>query len=77
MIGDKGGLQIRELVSEDYDTLLLLWKEAGVVIGKSDLREEYGRFLRHNPRTSLGLILDGRLFGAVLGGYDGRRGNGC
>ncbi|HOO32444.1 MAG TPA: GNAT family N-acetyltransferase [Thermotogota bacterium] len=67
-------MQIRELIPEDYEDILLLWKQAGFLIGKSDSEGEYVRFLRANPRTSLGVICDDQLSGAVLGGFDGRRG---
>lgn len=65
---------IRRLVSEDYSFLLELWRKADFFIGKSDTEEEYIRFIKFNPETSLGIIVEEKLIGAVLGGFDGRRG---
>jgi ribosomal protein S18 acetylase RimI-like enzyme len=65
---------IRNLLSEDYGVLLQLWKEADFTIGKSDSEEEYVRFLQQNPNTSLCIVQNDQLIGAVMGGFDGRRG---
>jgi ribosomal protein S18 acetylase RimI-like enzyme len=67
-------LFIRRLVSEDYSFLLELWEKAEFFIGKSDTEEEYIRFIKFNPETSLGIIVEEKMIGAVLGGFDGRRG---
>ena len=67
---------IREMTIEDYNSVLRVWKEAGIDIGLSDTMPEIKRMIDHNP--GLCLVLEdkeaGEIIGAVLGGFDGRRG---
>ena len=68
---------IREFeLDRDYPAALALWQSSGpgVHVGKSDTREEIARKLAHDPDLCLVAEDDGQLVGAVLGGYDGRRG---
>jgi ribosomal protein S18 acetylase RimI-like enzyme len=67
---------IREFVLADYDAVHALWQNAGpgIGIGRSDTREEIAKKLQHDP--DLFLVAEGtsKIIGAVIGGYDGRRG---
>ena len=60
----------------DYEPVLALWKAAGlgVHVGFSDTREEIARKLTHDPDLFLVIEEEGEIHGAVLGGFDGRRG---
>ncbi len=59
----------------DYEAVLRLWQQTeGVGLNESDEREPMASFLVRNPGLSR-VALDGhKIVGAVLCGYDGRRG---
>ena len=61
---------------DDLPAVLDLWKKAGkgIDLGRSDTEAELIKKLKHDPELFLVAELDTRLAGAVLGGFDGRRG---
>jgi ribosomal protein S18 acetylase RimI-like enzyme len=61
---------------DDLQAVLELWSTAGpgVHIGRSDTPEEIQRKLARDPDLFIVAELSGFLVGAVLGGFDGRRG---
>ena len=61
---------------QDMDAAHALWAESapGVHLGRSDTPEEVRRKLQRDPELFLVAVLDGRMVGTVIGGYDGRRG---
>lgn len=61
---------------QDFPAVIELWNTAGPGIhtGRSDTLEEIHKKLQRDPDLFLVAELDGRMVGAVLGGYDGRRG---
>ncbi len=61
---------------EDYDAVYRLWSEAGegIHLRRSDEPEEIEKKLRRDPDLFLVAETGGRIVGAVLGGFDGRRG---
>jgi ribosomal protein S18 acetylase RimI-like enzyme len=70
-------LRIREFrYPDDYDTVIALWQLAGpgIHVGKSDEPAEIEKKLTRDPDLFLVFEVDGAIVGAVLGGYDGRRG---
>lgn len=71
-------LVIRQFELEtDYDAVYDLWSRSapGVRLSRiSDRREEIAKKLLRDPDLFLVAEADGRIVGAVLGGYDGRRG---
>jgi ribosomal protein S18 acetylase RimI-like enzyme len=70
---------IDEMTIEDYDGALRLWLETER-LGVSpdfDTRERIAGYLRRNPGLSTVARQDGAIVGAVLCGYDGRRGSLC
>lgn len=67
-------MEIRRMNINDYDSAYELWGRCGFELGKSDRREEIEKFIEKNPDTCLVGILDNKIIGSVLGGYDGRRG---
>ncbi len=72
-----GELCIREFrFEEDYAAVIRLWNEAGsgIHLGRSDAPAELQRKLQRDPDLFLVAELEGNLIGAVIGGFDGRRG---
>jgi len=67
-------MRIREFLPSDYDAVRALWERCDLTLSLSDEREEVERMLRRNPGTCLVAEEDGAVIGAVMGGWDGRRG---
>jgi ribosomal protein S18 acetylase RimI-like enzyme len=70
-------VQIRQFhFPSDYEQVLALWYsiEKGVHLGRSDTLEEIGKKIARDPDLFLIAESDGRIVGAVIGGFDGRRG---
>lgn len=61
---------------EDYEAVYRLWAEAGdgIHLRRSDEPDEIEKKLRRDPDLFLVAEMGGRIVGAVLGGFDGRRG---
>lgn len=65
----------RQFLPSDYDAAYALWSAAeGIGLSEADTRANIERFLGHNPGLSFVAEEDGALAGAVLCGFDGRRG---
>ncbi len=76
-ISHPGKLNIREMIDTDLSVVQILWKEAGFNLSFSDSLSELKKMLQHNPNLCLVLELSNgkkKIIGAVLGGFDGRRG---
>lgn len=70
-------IQIREFrFPADYQQVYDLWSsiEKGVHVGRSDTTAEIEKKLRRDPDLFLVAECDHIIIGAVMGGYDGRRG---
>lgn len=69
-------IRIDEMAMGDYDEVAALWETTeGVGLDEdSDCAEKVRLYLERNPGLSFVARLDGELVGAVLCGYDGRRG---
>jgi N-acetylglutamate synthase len=66
---------VRHFRIEDFDAVIALWRRTeGVGLNESDTRPAIAAFLRRNPNLSFVAEKNGRVIGAVLCGYDGRRG---
>lgn len=67
---------IREMGEKDLPKVLLIWRIVNIELTYSDKHEELVRMIKHNPGLCLVVEdkLDRNIFGAVLGGFDGRRG---
>jgi len=61
---------------QDFPAVEALWAAAGpgVQLGRSDTEEEIRKKLERDPDLFLVADLGGSVVGAVLGGFDGRRG---
>ncbi len=72
-----GALAIRNFCyPDDYAAVIGLWGQAGpgIHLRSSDEPEEIRKKLERDPDLFLLAETGGKLVGAVLGGYDGRRG---
>lgn len=60
----------------DYEQVMSIWSTAGegIQLRKSDEPEEIRKKLERDPDLFLVYEIDSQIVGAVLGGYDGRRG---
>jgi ribosomal protein S18 acetylase RimI-like enzyme len=70
-------IRIREFhYPEDFPVVRLLWENAGpgIQLRRSDDPEEIQKKLERDPDLFLVAEVDGRIAGAVVGGFDGRRG---
>ena len=69
---------IREFcLAADYDAVIALWQRSGPgvrVSSLSDGRAEIEKKLQRDPDLFLVAEVEGQVVGAVLGGWDGRRG---
>lgn len=68
-------IEVRPYVSGDHDELVALWRD--VFAGDPPWNEPSGmiqRKLTVQPELLLVALVDGRLVGAVMGGFDGVRG---
>jgi len=61
---------------DDYPAVRALWEDAGpgIQLRRSDEPQEIEKKLQRDPELFLVAEKDGRIVGAVLGGFDGRRG---
>ena len=70
-------VQIREFqFPSDYEQVIELWRriERGVHLGRSDTLAELEKKLNRDPDLFLVAESEGAIIGAVIGGFDGRRG---
>ena len=70
-------VQIRQFrFPEDYEQVISLWARAGegVHLGRSDTAEQINNKMRRDPDLFLVAENRGKVVGAVLGSFDGRRG---
>jgi|Deesub1362A_J573_1020465.scaffolds.fasta_scaffold06309_2 ribosomal protein S18 acetylase RimI-like enzyme len=75
--GGNGLLTLRQFdFDRDYQAVIRLWRSAGpgIQLSPSDAPQEVRKKLARDPDLFLVAQMDGRLVGAVLGGFDGRRG---
>lgn len=67
-------IQVREFHPSDYSQLVNLWKEVGLEISRSDTPVGLRRKLERDADLFLVAEEDGRIIGAIMGCFDGRRG---
>ncbi len=74
---EPAGYSIRQFCfPEDYPAVLQLWQTAGpgIHVRRSDTLEEIGKKVQRDPDLFLVAEQGGEMVGAVMGGFDGRRG---
>lgn len=69
-------MHIRQFALDDYEAVYALWQRAGegVHLSRSDRQEEIAKKLERDPDLFLVAEVEGVIVGAVMGGWDGRRG---
>lgn len=67
-------LRIREFDLPDYDEVVSLWKEAGLILRPGDDLDSIRLKLRRDPDLFLVADEGDEVVGSVMGGWDGRRG---
>ena len=67
-------MRIREFQLTDYEKVVELWREAGIVLRPGDEREGIELKLQRDPDLFLVAEEDQQILGVVLGAWDGRRG---
>lgn len=67
-------MQIREFKITDYDKVMQLWKESGLVIRPGDDIDGVRLKLQRDPDLFLLVEENDEIVGVVMGGWDGRRG---
>lgn len=68
-------IQIRELVPDDYDAVIALWRASeGVTMRDADQREPLSEYLIQHHGLSFVAVDAGEIVGSTLCGTDGRRG---
>jgi len=71
----RADFEIHAVTGADYPEVLALWESSvGIGLSESDTAEGVAAFLARNPGLSLVARAGDALVGAVLCGYDGRRG---
>jgi ribosomal protein S18 acetylase RimI-like enzyme len=67
---------VRDFRMGDFDAVTDLWRRAGdgVHLGRSDTLKEIAKKVQRDPDLFVVAEEDGQLIGAVMGGFDGRRG---
>ena len=69
------GVQIRNMVIEDYDEIFAMWQITSKrALSGADSYEAIERYLNRNRGLSQVAVTDGKIVGTVLAGHDGRRG---
>ena len=63
-----------EFQLSDYERVVELWREAGIILRVGDEREGIGLKLQRDPDLFLMAEDDQQILGVVLGAWDGRRG---
>ncbi len=62
-------------MQRDYSAVMALWQSApGVHLGRSDTPQAIAQKLSRDPDLFLVAEAEGQIVGAVMGGFDGRRG---
>ena len=67
-------MKIEKFTMESYEDIVELWRKSGISVGSTDTRDEIERMLQRNPNLFLIGKIDNKVIGAVMGGFDGRRG---
>ena len=67
-------MQIREFNIADYDGVVRLWKESGLIIRPGDDIEGVKLKLQRDPDLFLVFEERNEIIGVVMGAWDGRRG---
>jgi ribosomal protein S18 acetylase RimI-like enzyme len=68
------GLEIVRYRSKHQDALIDLWKKCNLVVPQNDPVEDIRRKLDFQAELFFVALLDGKLIGSIMAGYEGHRG---
>jgi ribosomal protein S18 acetylase RimI-like enzyme len=71
---DEKSVRIREFKIRDYPTVRSLWEIAGLELRPGDELQDIRLKLQRDPDLFLVAVLDRKIVGSIIGGWDGRRG---
>jgi len=67
-------MKFREFTLKDYESVIDLWKLAGLKLSRSDTYEGLKFKLKRDPDLFFVMEEEKRIIGVVMGSFDGRRG---
>lgn len=67
-------MKFREFTLNDYESVIDLWKLAGLKLSRSDTYEGLKIKLKRDPDLFFVMEEEKRIIGVVMGSFDGRRG---
>lgn len=67
-------MKLRRFTIKDYDEVHALWVESGLEIRPGDSKRDVRLKLKRDPELFLVAVEGGRIVGAAMGAWDGRRG---
>jgi len=67
-------MEIRTFEIQDEEQIIALWKECNLVVPWNDPKKDIQRKLKVNPELFIVGIVDGKIVGTIMGGYEGHRG---
>ncbi len=67
-------MKFREFTLNDYESVIDLWKLAGLKLSRSDTYEGLKVKLKRDPDLFFVMEEEKRIIGVVMGSFDGRRG---
>lgn len=68
------GLIIRPFSQDDGDAVVELWRLCGLIRPTNDPRKDFARKRKVGGHLFLVALIDGRIVGSVMAGYEGHRG---
>jgi ribosomal protein S18 acetylase RimI-like enzyme len=73
-VEDKMKIKIRTFRPMDKKVVTQLWRECRLVVPENDPAKDIRRKKNEHPELFLVALVNGKLVGSVMGGYDGHRG---
>ncbi|WP_445490903.1 GNAT family acetyltransferase [Niallia sp. 03133] len=67
-------MKFRSFTLDDFDSVINLWKKAGITLSRSDTYQGMKEKLKRDKELFFLMEDDNRIIGVVMGTYDGRRG---
>jgi ribosomal protein S18 acetylase RimI-like enzyme len=65
---------IRPFTADDREAVIALWQDCRLVVPQNDPAMDIAAKVRFQPDLFLVALLDGRLVGTIMAGYEGHRG---
>lgn len=74
MSATKMPISIRPFTPDDEPAVIALWERCGLTRAWNDPQKDIHRKLRNSPELFLVAVVEGRIAGVVMAGYEGHRG---